>query len=103
MAAVTGRSLTGWLGDNRPRIAVVLGSSLSGVADAVSDARAVSYGEVAGFPQPSVSGHGGRVVAGTLGGHRSWFWTDGSTITRPDGRMPCARSSRRSQAQASRS
>ena len=69
MAAVAGRSLTDWLGDDRPRIAVVLGSSLSGVADAVSDARAVSYGEIAGFPRPSVSGHGGRVVAGTLGGH----------------------------------
>ena len=65
--ASPGITLKHWLGGERPRVAAVLGSSLSGVGDAVSNARTVSYGEIAGFPEPSVSGHGGRLISGTLG------------------------------------
>ena len=68
--ASPGISIEYWLGDERPRVAVILGSSLSGVGDAIPDARTVSYGELAGFPEPSVSGHGGRLIAGTLGGRQ---------------------------------
>ncbi|MGI9414513.1 MAG: purine-nucleoside phosphorylase [Hyphomicrobiales bacterium] len=68
MAGSGATSLTEWLSGHRARTAVILGSSLSGVGDALSDARAVRYGEIAGFPEPSVSGHGGRLVAGNLGG-----------------------------------
>ncbi len=51
-----------------PRVAVVLGSGLGGVADAVSDPVIVRYEELPGFPQPTVEGHAGRVVMGGLGG-----------------------------------
>lgn len=53
----------------RPRVAVVLGSGLSGLADVAHDAAAVSYGDLEGFPRVgTVVGHAGRLVVGTLGG-----------------------------------
>ncbi len=51
-----------------PRVAVVLGSGLGAVADAVQDAVVVGYEELPGFPRPSVAGHAGRVVLGHMGG-----------------------------------
>jgi xanthosine phosphorylase len=51
-----------------PRVAVVLGSGLGGVADAVSEPVVVRYDELPGFPQPTVEGHAGRLVMGVLGG-----------------------------------
>lgn len=50
-----------------PRVAIVLGSGLGAVADAVADAVTISYADLPGFPQPSVQGHGGRLVLGRLG------------------------------------
>jgi len=50
-----------------PRIGIVLGSGLGAVADSVHDATAVPYGEIPHFPQSTVEGHSGRVVAGRLG------------------------------------
>jgi xanthosine phosphorylase len=52
----------------RPRVGVVLGSGLGAVADAVEDAVAIDYGELPGFPKPTVEGHGSRAVLGTIGG-----------------------------------
>jgi xanthosine phosphorylase len=49
-------------------VGVVLGSGLGAVADAVSDAVVVGYEELPGFPRPSVSGHAGRAVLGSIGG-----------------------------------
>jgi xanthosine phosphorylase len=51
-----------------PRIGIVLGSGLGGVADAVDDAVEVGYDELPGFPRPGVEGHRGRAVLGLLGG-----------------------------------
>ncbi len=52
-----------------PRVAVVLGSGLSGLADVAASASVVSYGDLEGFPRVgSVVGHAGRLVIGTLGG-----------------------------------
>ncbi len=51
-----------------PRVAVVLGSGLGTVADAVEDPVPVAYDELPGFPRPSVAGHAGRVVLGHLAG-----------------------------------
>ncbi|HEY2320505.1 MAG TPA: purine-nucleoside phosphorylase [Solirubrobacteraceae bacterium] len=51
-----------------PRVGVVLGSGLGAVAEAVSDAVVVSYDELPGFPRPTVAGHLGRVVLGTIAG-----------------------------------
>lgn len=56
------------LGPVAPKIGVVLGSGLGAVADAVSDAVLVPYAEIPHFPQSTVEGHSGRIVAGLLGG-----------------------------------
>jgi inosine/guanosine/xanthosine phosphorylase family protein len=51
-----------------PRLGLVLGSGLGGLADAVQDAVAIPYAELPGFPVGSVAGHAGRLVLGTLAG-----------------------------------
>ncbi len=51
-----------------PRVGIVLGSGLGGLADAVERAVAIDYADLAGFPRPGVDGHAGRLVLGTLGG-----------------------------------
>jgi len=56
------------LGSLTPRIAIVLGSGLGAVAEAVTDPVYVPYGEIPHFPQSTVEGHSGRIVAGHLGG-----------------------------------
>jgi purine-nucleoside phosphorylase len=60
--------LRGKLGPLAPKIGVVLGSGLGAVADAVSDPILVPYAEIPHFPQSTVEGHSGRIVAGLLGG-----------------------------------
>ena len=52
----------------RPRLGVILGSGLGGVADALSDPVAIDYTELPGFPRPEVDGHAGRAVLGRLAG-----------------------------------
>lgn len=54
--------------DGPVAVAVVLGTGLSGLADAVEDAVAVPYASIPGFPQSGVSGHAGRLVVGSLEG-----------------------------------
>src|ERR1700691_5781722 len=56
------------LGGLAPKIGIVLGSGLGAVADAVDDPLIVPYGEIPHFPQSTVEGHSGRIVAGSLGG-----------------------------------
>ena len=62
------RFLEGRLDALRPRIGIVLGSGLGAVAGAVTDAVAIPYAEIPHFPQSTVVGHAGRVVAGRLAG-----------------------------------
>ena len=50
-------------------VAVVLGSGLGGVADRLTASRSVPYASLPGFPETTVAGHPGRLVAGKLGGH----------------------------------
>ncbi len=49
-------------------VALVLGSGLGGVVEAVSDAISISYEDLPGFPRPTVVGHGGTLVLGRIGG-----------------------------------
>ncbi|HEY4321401.1 MAG TPA: purine-nucleoside phosphorylase [Gemmatimonadales bacterium] len=56
------------IGDASPRVAIVLGSGLGRLADQVVDAIRVPYANIPGFHVPTVQGHRGEVVAGTLGG-----------------------------------
>ena len=48
-------------------VAVVLGSGLGGVADRLTRARTVPYASLPGFPETTVAGHPGRLVAGAIG------------------------------------
>jgi xanthosine phosphorylase len=50
-----------------PRVAIVLGSGLGAVADAVTDPVVVDYEELPGFPRPTVAGHAGRAILGRIG------------------------------------
>jgi purine-nucleoside phosphorylase len=56
------------LGPLTPKVGVVLGSGLGAVASSVTEAVYVSYREIPHFPQSTVEGHTGRVVAGRMGG-----------------------------------
>src|ERR1700733_5102368 len=51
-----------------PKVGVVLGSGLGAVASAVTESVIVPYREIPHFPQSTVEGHSGRVVAGRIGG-----------------------------------
>src|SRR3954447_6352939 len=53
-----------------PRIAVVLGSGLGPIADGLGAPTALPYGQIPHFPAPTVAGHAGRLVVGTLGARR---------------------------------
>jgi len=53
-----------------PPLAIVLGSGLGPFADEARDATVVSYADISGFPLPSVEGHAGRLVVGTIEGQR---------------------------------
>jgi purine-nucleoside phosphorylase len=56
------------LGSLSPRIAIVLGSGMGAVADAIADPAIVPCSAIPHFPQPTVEGHSGRVVSGLLAG-----------------------------------
>ncbi len=49
-----------------PRVAVVLGSGLGGIADHVTDAATIPFDDLPGFPEPTVPGHAGKFVVGKL-------------------------------------
>jgi purine-nucleoside phosphorylase len=51
----------------RPRVGLVLGSGLGGLAAQLEAATAIPYGELDGFPAPGVSGHQGTLHVGRLG------------------------------------
>ncbi len=51
-----------------PETAVVLGSGLGGLADALKDAVQIPYGDIPHFPVSTVPGHDGQLIAGELSG-----------------------------------
>lgn len=56
------------LGHLQPHLGIVLGSGLGAVADSILNPVIVPYKEIPHFPQSTVEGHTGRIVAGILGG-----------------------------------
>jgi purine-nucleoside phosphorylase len=54
--------------DVSPRVAIVLGSGLGGFADELSDAVAIPYSEIPGWPKSTAVGHAGKLVVGMLDG-----------------------------------
>ena len=59
-------AVRGAIAPRRPRVAIVLGSGLGFLGDAVKDSVRVPYASIPGFPQPTVIGHAGELIAGTL-------------------------------------
>jgi purine-nucleoside phosphorylase len=51
---------------HRPRIGIVLGSGLGGLADAVEQADIITAGDIPHWPSSTVPGHIGRLVIGRL-------------------------------------
>jgi purine nucleoside phosphorylase len=56
------------LGTTVPRAAIVLGSGLGSLGEEVQRAVRIPYAQIPGFPQPTVEGHKGELIAGTLEG-----------------------------------
>jgi purine-nucleoside phosphorylase len=56
------------LGERQPRLAIVLGSGLGGLADRIDKPLRIPYAEIPGFHVPRVEGHKGELVIGQLAG-----------------------------------
>ena len=52
----------------KPRVALILGSGLNGLAESVQKADSIPYGELPNMPVSTVHGHAGRLVIGELEG-----------------------------------
>ena len=70
IATATASLLRERLGDFRPEVAIVLGSGLGGLAEVVDRHLTIPYAALPALPQPTVKGHGGEFIAGTLEGRR---------------------------------
>ena len=51
-----------------PRLGMVLGSGLGGLADEIANAVEIAFEDLPGWPAPSVPGHSGRLILGSLRG-----------------------------------
>ncbi len=56
------------LGGETPCAAITTGSGLGGLSEEVADPLAVRYEDLPGWPRPTVSGHSGQALIGTVGG-----------------------------------
>jgi len=62
----------------RPEVALVLGSGLGFLGEEIEGAVRVPYARIPGFPAPTVQGHAGKLIAGTL---------EGRTVLAQSGRL----------------
>lgn len=60
--------ITAALAGARPKIAILLGSGLGGLARLVQNPVTLAYRDLPGFPELTVAGHAGRLLIGTLDG-----------------------------------
>jgi purine-nucleoside phosphorylase len=60
--AIRGRSTL------QPRIGIILGTGLGGLAERIQVETSIPYEEIPGFPLSTVESHTGRLLLGTLGG-----------------------------------
>ena len=56
------------IGADAPVAGLVLGSGLGGLATRIEGQRAIPYSDLPGFSAPTVPGHAGRLIYGTLAG-----------------------------------
>jgi len=52
----------------QPRVAIILGTGLGGLADSIQDATIIPYSDLTDWPVSTVMGHAGRLVVGILEG-----------------------------------
>jgi purine-nucleoside phosphorylase len=69
-ARATADVIRGRLGEVKPEVAIILGSGLGRLADRITNRQVIPYQDVPGFPPPTVVGHSGSVISGTLGGRQ---------------------------------
>jgi purine-nucleoside phosphorylase len=67
-ASEAARYISAKAAERMPRAAIVLGSGLGGVADAITDAIEVPYDEIPYFVRSTVEGHAGKMIIGSLSG-----------------------------------
>jgi xanthosine phosphorylase len=60
--------ITATLAGVQPRIAIILGSGLGGLANQIQRPRTIAYADLPGFPLLTVLGHIGELIAGELDG-----------------------------------
>jgi purine-nucleoside phosphorylase len=60
--------LNTFLEKRSPKTAIILGSALGSVVDAVQDPLIIPYTDLPGFPVPKISGHAGKLYIGKIGG-----------------------------------
>lgn len=53
---------------NVPEVALILGSGLGGMVDEIDIETIIPYDEIEGFPVPTVQGHAGRMIFGSICG-----------------------------------
>ena len=56
------------LGNKAPQTALILGSGLGSLADAIEDSIVINYSDINGFPRSTVQGHNGRLIIGKIAG-----------------------------------
>lgn len=54
------------VGEDLPDTAVVLGSGLGNFVEHLTDTTVIPMGDIPGYPRPTVIGHGGKIVFGTV-------------------------------------
>lgn len=60
--------ILGKIGALKPKIAIILGSGLGGLADKIEKPITIPYKDLPGFPELTVQGHAGELIAGKLNG-----------------------------------
>lgn len=55
--------------EQRPKVAIICGSGLGGLADLLDDKAVFPYSDIPRFPTSTVKGHAGQLVFGRLQGH----------------------------------
>lgn len=53
-----------------PEVAIILGTGLGALGDAIDVESSIAYERIPGFPLPTVESHQGQLLLGTLGGRR---------------------------------
>ncbi len=67
-ARIAAQAIREIAGASSPSTGIVLGSGLGGLARKIVDSVRIPFADIPGFPEPTVEGHEGAVIIGSLGG-----------------------------------